>query len=48
MYQSLVLYSESKEDLKMNADKNKGLMLGGEEGLLCEVNVDERKLQAQF
>ena len=48
---NLVLYGESEEDLrcfvgvckrgmKVNAAKNKVMVLGGEEGLECEVSID--------
>ena len=31
--------------LKVNANKNKGMVLGGEEGSVCEVNVEVRQLE---
>ena len=29
----------------VNANKNKGMVLGGEEGSVCEVNVEVRQLE---
>ena len=34
-----------RRGLKVNAGKNKVIVLGGEEGLECEVSVDEVRLE---
>ena len=34
-----------RRGLKDNAGKNKGMVLGGEEGLECEVCVDDMRLE---
>ena len=33
-----------RRDLKVNADKSEGMMLGGEEGLVCDVLVERTRL----
>ena len=37
-----------RRGLKVNADKSKVMALNGEEGLECEVCVDERKFNSYF
>ena len=36
-----------KRDLKVNADKNKVMGIGGEEGLGCKIHVDGARLEYQ-
>ena len=41
----MLCYSLQKNSLKVNEVKSKVMVLGGEEGLVCEVSMDRKQLE---